>query len=76
MFVSPGGKGIKWVVAIDLEKDNHLNWFTAIANYILVTYQQKVDPSGKDTCRACFLPHDRDVYIHPNYLNCSYSKTL
>lgn len=75
LFVSPSGTGIKWVVAIDLEKHNHLNWFIAIANYIRVTYRLEVDPSGKDVSRACFLPHDANIYIHQDYLNCHYSKT-
>ena len=76
LFVSPSGDGLKWVVAIDLEKGTHLEWFVAITNYIKETYQFKLDASGKDVCRCCFLPHDPEVYIHPNYLNCSFSQSF
>lgn len=73
LFISPLGEGLKLFVSIDLDKGTHLDWFTAISNYMLETYQLKVDPSGKDVARACFLPHDPWVYIHPDYLTDSLS---
>lgn len=68
MFTSPSGDGLKSIVSIDLEKGSHLQWFTAISNYINETYRLKVDPTGKDVSRCCFLPHDPEVFIHPDYL--------
>lgn len=68
LFVSPSGNGLKWIVAIDPELHAHGLWFLAIANYLLITYQVEADASGKDLSRACFLPHDPEVYIHPKYL--------
>lgn len=65
LFVSPSGDGVKWIISIDLNKNSHLNWFNAIANYIRLTYGLTIDPTGKDVCRATFLPHDADVYLHP-----------
>ena len=69
LFVSPSGDGIKWIVSIDTVKASHLDWFLSIANYIRFTYNMEVDANCKDVCRACFLCHDAEAYIHPNYLN-------
>ena len=68
LFISPSGDGLKWVIPIDLTKATHQDYFKSISNYILHQYQVKIDPSGKDTSRACFLPHDAGVYINPKYI--------
>jgi len=67
LFYSPSGDGLKWIIPIDLAKASHLDYFKAVAAYILQNYQVKVDQSGKDISRACFLPYDPDVYINPKY---------
>lgn len=68
LFVSPSGDGLKWVIPIDLTKAGHQDYFKAVANYIQQTYQLEVDQSGKDISRACFLPHDPQIFINPKYL--------
>ena len=76
LFVSPSGKGLKWIIQITPPLNNldilgifsHNDYFTAIANYILQTYDVEVDKSGRDISRACFLPHDPDAYINPQHL--------
>ncbi len=67
LFYSPSGDGLKWIIPIDLSKASHPDYFKAVAAYILQCYQVKVDQSGKDISRACFLPYDPDVYINPKY---------
>lgn len=67
LFISPSGKGLKWIVKIDLSQDTHRNYFLAISNYLLQTYNLIVDPSGKDISRACFIGHDSEVFINPIY---------
>lgn len=67
LFISPSGDGLKWIVSIDLAECSHAEWFHAIALYLKTTYRLDVDKSGKDISRACFLPHDHEVYIHPKY---------
>jgi hypothetical protein len=67
LFTSPSGDGLKWIVSIDLMKATHLEYFNGISNYLLTTYKLKVDASGKDVSRACFVPHDRNCYINPKY---------
>lgn len=68
MFISPSGDGLKWVIPVDLTKANHQDYFKAVSNYIQHTYNLEVDKSGKDISRACFIPFDKDVFIHPKYL--------
>ncbi|UFK97701.1 BT4734/BF3469 family protein [Kaistella faecalis] len=69
LFISPSGDGLKWIIAIDLQKATHQEWFRALSNYLKKTYGVETDQSGKDVSRACFLPHDSGAYINPKYLN-------
>lgn len=64
LFTSPSGTGLKWIVKIDLNQGTHLENFLAIENYIFELYQAKIDSSGKDVARPCFLPYDPECYIN------------
>jgi|SRR5574344_151180 len=73
LFHSPSGDGLKWIIRIspplgDLGGFTHGNYFAAVSNYIQQTYGVSVDKSGRDISRACFLPHDPQAFINPNYL--------
>jgi len=68
LFISPSGDGLKWIIPIDTSQTPHAEYFAAVAIYILQTYSIKVDKSGRDVSRACFLPHDPNAFIHPNNL--------
>lgn len=68
LFISPSGNGLKWIIPIDTTEVTHQDYFKAVANYLNHTYLIEADQSGKDISRACFLVHDPDVFINPNYL--------
>ncbi len=68
MFTSPSGDGLKWVIPIDLNQGLHRDYFKAVSNYINYTYQIEIDQSGSDISRACFIPHDADVFINHKYI--------
>jgi hypothetical protein len=73
LFVSPSGDGLKWIIQIsppsgDLGGYTHGNYFAAVANYILQAYGVAVDKSGRDISRACFLPHDPQAFINPQFV--------
>lgn len=68
LFRSPSGDGLKWVIEIPPTDLPHPDFFRAIENYIFKTYGVKIDGSGKDISRACFLCHDPNAYINPNYV--------
>ncbi|WP_298262392.1 BT4734/BF3469 family protein [uncultured Lutibacter sp.] len=67
LFTSPSGKGIKWIIRIDVSKAPHSEYFKAVANYIKQTYNIEVDQSGKDVSRACFLPYDPTAFLHKRH---------
>lgn len=63
LFRSPSGHGLKWVIPTDLSECGHTDFFRSVAVYVRKTYHIDVDPTGKDVCRACFLPWDPCAYI-------------
>ncbi|MCU7548167.1 hypothetical protein OCK74_03535 [Chitinophagaceae bacterium LB-8] len=69
LFVSPSGDGLKWIIPINTNKTSHQEWAQSIGAYLFKTYGLKMDPSGKDVARACFLPYDPNAYINPKYLH-------
>lgn len=68
LFTSPSGDGVKWVIAIDLDRADHLTWFQAVSNYLQATYGLTTDPACKNVARACFIPYDPECYINPTLL--------
>ena len=69
MFRSPSGDGLKWIITVELSSLKHGIYFDAVANYIQQTYSIPIDKSGRDVCRACFLPYDPNAYINPKKLH-------
>ena len=64
LFRSPSGNGVKWIIRIvNNEGHDYLYFFKAVTNY-LGSLGIKVDQSGKDISRACYLPHDPNAYIN------------
>ena len=62
-FISPGGAGIKGLIKTDATADRHKEYFKAVEKYFYDTYTIKIDESGKDVSRLCFLP----VHYHLHY---------
>jgi len=63
-FISPNGNGVKWVVYVgDKWGLSHRECFDVLSRYIETRHKVKVDASGSDICRACFLPHDPECYV-------------
>lgn len=65
-FRSPRGNGLKWFIEIDLTKCDYRQWFTAVRNYLMMTYgltSEQVDSTSINISRACWLCHDPEVYI-------------
>lgn len=73
-FTSPSGDGVKWILALptntklDGKPFTYGEFFTILSNYSRKVYGIEADPSGKDICRACFLPHDPNAFLNPFYL--------
>ena len=77
-FRSPSGDGVKWIVALpnitkpDGTSYTYGEFFTMLSNYSHQYYGVEADPSGKDICRACFLPYDPDAFLNPLYIEDNY----
>ncbi len=66
-FRSPSG-GIKAVFNTSIQdKQHHKVYFHAISQYVLATYPEitKIDTSGSNINRACFMPYDANAYYNP-----------
>lgn len=68
-FVSPSGEGLKVIVKIK-DTDRHKEVFADIAYYFNSVYRlagkEKVDPSGSDCSRACFMSYDPTLFYNPD----------
>lgn len=70
-FVSPSGRGVKWVVELPEWTDGKpfKEQFDMMRNYVSFNYGLNADKSGSDVCRACYLPWDDQCYINPKYVS-------
>ncbi len=68
-FVSPKGKGVKWVVSLPdwAQKNDFKSSFLMLQQHVGFEYGIAVDKSGSDVCRACFLPYDPQCFINPKF---------
>ena len=68
-FVSPKGRGVKWVVRLPewAQSPDFKQSFLTMQQHVAFHYGIIVDKSGSDVCRACFLPYDPECYINPIY---------
>lgn len=62
-FISPRGNGCKVLVHID--GSDHKGSFVSLRDRLKAETGQKVDESGKDVCRLCYVSHDPAAYLNP-----------
>jgi len=66
-FRSPSWLGLKAIFKADgiIRNDaDHKKFFAALERYLQTTYQLKLDPSGKDVCRLCYVSYDPEMFIN------------
>lgn len=69
LFTSPRGHGLKWFIRVgDMDGMALKDYFRRVSRYIQFEYGIVIDESGKDVARACYLSHDPDCYINPEYI--------
>lgn len=61
VFTSPSGKGVKILCKVDTDQEHHLAAFLHLQNYFENKYLLKIDNSGKDICRLCFVSYDPEA---------------
>lgn len=64
-FVSPSGRGVKALVRVDAvaDADEHAEAFAKLVEHFAQAHGVKLDTSGKDVSRLCFVSHDPDAFI-------------
>jgi hypothetical protein len=65
VWLSPSGLGVKALVKIPKEPDNHREYFNALKNHF---NHSNWDDSGKDVSRFCYESYDPDLYYNENSL--------
>lgn len=63
LWLSPSGNGLKCLVRIPPEENNHKRYYSSIKEFINSEY---LDDSGKDVSRGCLESYDPDLYINPD----------
>jgi hypothetical protein len=67
-FTSPSG-GLKTIVKTNITtNEHHEAYYNAVKKYFLRAYPEirKVDTSGSNIARACYLPYDANAYYNPS----------
>jgi len=60
-WVSPSGKGVKFLFKIPAEPTNHKGYFYAIKDFLKCPY---FDTGANDVSRICFESYDPNIYIN------------
>ena len=62
VFTSPSGNGIKVLVKIPKDIDNHKQYFQALEEHYNCEY---FDTTCKNISRVCYESYDKDIYVNP-----------
>lgn len=65
LFVSPSGNGLKMIVKIPKDPENHTRYFAALDQYIGSEY---FDSTSKNISRVCYESYDPEIYINKDSL--------
>ena len=63
VFISPSGQGLKVLIKIPGDSDNHTNYFTSLKTHFKSEY---FDSTSKNISRVCYESYDPLIYINPN----------
>ena len=63
VFISPSGNGLKVLIKIPQDPDNHVNYFNALSKHF---DSQHFDKTCKNLSRVCYESYDPLIYINEN----------
>ena len=63
VFVSPSGNGLKVLIKVPADPDNHVNYFNALKKHFDSPY---FDKTCKNVSRVCYESFDPMIYINEN----------
>ena len=61
VFISPSGKGLKALVKIPKEPENHINYFVSLQNSLNSPY---FDKTSKNISRVCYESYDPLIHVN------------
>lgn len=61
VFISPSGDGLKVLVKIPQDIDNHVKYFNALERHFNSAH---FDKTSKNISRACYESYDKDIYVN------------
>lgn len=62
-FISPSGNGLKVLVKIPADQDNHINYFNSLEKHFNSEY---FDKTSKNVSRVCYESYDPLIHINEN----------
>lgn len=63
VFLSPSGKGLKMIVKVPQDPDNHVNYFNALGKHF---NNDRFDKTCKNISRVCYESFDPLLYLNEN----------
>ena len=63
VFISPSGNGLKVLVKIPSDQDNHINYFNSLEKYFKSPY---FDKTSKNVSRVCYESYDPLIHVNEN----------
>ena len=63
VFISPSGNGLKALIKIPADPENHVNYFNSLEKYFNSPY---FDKTSKNISRVCYESYDPLLHINPN----------
>ena len=63
VFISPSGNGLKVLVKIPEDPDNHINYFNSLEKYFNSKY---FDKTSKNVSRVCYESYDALIHVNEN----------
>ena len=65
-FISLSGNGLKILVKVNSNKEEHKEAFLKLQKYYEELLTLSIDKSGKDITRLCFVSYDAELYLNEN----------
>ena len=63
-WISPSGTGVKAIMRIPADVEQHKAAFEAAADYMRESYGVAIDKACKDVCRLCYVSHDPEIVMN------------
>lgn len=74
LWDSPSSLGLKGLIKVNSNIDNHKDFFLSLSIYFFQQYNIRLDKSGSDITRLCYVSFDENIYF--NYFSEIFSELI